>query len=278
MNSLNSKLIVYDGACPLCTRLKELGVLLGLFDEQRCKPYLSLPEHLQRQVEAERFRSEMALIDLHGAPTLYGLDGIIFVLDPRRSGLTRVVSAAWLYPGLRALYRLVANNRYFLATPRFDMPGCSCTLPPNNRRLRLIYLALALTIATLMTVLFAAVLQKLLPGVNVVAALLMTGSGWLLQGIWAMLIRPADADAYLGHLASVMSRGVLWLMIPIVWLMLGLPFLPFLTGVAVAVSFATMLRQHVLRIRFLAWSQWWSVAWSLHLWCAGLAWLLFFVD
>ena len=63
MALLTGKLVVYDGACPLCISLRDKVLRWNILPKDKVANYYELDADLQGKIDAERFRNEMALID-----------------------------------------------------------------------------------------------------------------------------------------------------------------------------------------------------------------------
>ncbi|MEO1218872.1 MAG: DCC1-like thiol-disulfide oxidoreductase family protein [Bacteroidota bacterium] len=80
---MGKKSIIYDGGCTLCIRSKNSLLRLGLADKDYTWAYQEMPDEYLAAVDYERFRSEMALIDLDGGETLYGPDAVVHLLSSK---------------------------------------------------------------------------------------------------------------------------------------------------------------------------------------------------
>lgn len=280
MAILAGKLVVYDGACPLCISLRDKVLRWNILPEEKIASYYELDADLQGQIDPERFRNEMALIDLGGGETIYG-----------PYALKRIFGEKWLFvrgmfaiPGImrpiQFVYKTLAYNRYIVSTPRKDMPACDC-MPVVPPLMHLSYLAYSLVVALLVTFLFGAGLQAFVPQISMwqggVAMLAIAGTGWVVQGLATWLGFGDKRFQYLRHMFTIMRKGVMPLL-PVAILMLLIPELhPAIPCLAVLYSSGMMLRQHYLRIWQLGASQWWTVCWFFALQTTALGWVFLFV-
>ena len=281
MDFLNPKLIIYDGSCGLCTSLKNKVLRLNIFPEDKIVAYQKLaPEHREK-VNPDRFKNEMALIDLTGKDTLYGAEGIAYLF----SGKWGLVRALFRIPGVFAifhfLYRILAYNRFAISNPNFALIRCSGCEPEVPGLYRFAWYALSLTTATLVTLLFGAAIAGILGGISrpegADLLLVAAGSGWVLQGILVLLFMDKAKKAdYLSHLGTTMVIGVAILLPAILWLLAGGYAHPLIPAISVLISFSTMLWQHSRRIKFLELPQGWTVSWILSLLSTATTTLLIF--
>lgn len=278
MNILKHKIIVYDGDCPLCLRLKQQAVRWHIVAEGDCCTIDKLPTEYAAQVDIQRFRSEMALVDTISGQTLYGIEGLSSVFAFRYPVLRPLLAFSLIQAMLRAVYRIVAPNRYVISTPPARPFACACApVVSTGTRLRYIIPAHLLSIAA--TTLVAIAIRPLVPEValveHIVQMLLITGTGWALYIALAAVIRPHLFIEHWAHITSVMWRGIL-LLLPVAILaafsVYSLAFLFF----CIIISSIVMRIQHMRRIKALGLSPWWGVVWTLLLYGGAAFWLMVF--
>lgn len=276
MHYLDTKLIIYDGSCNLCTGLKNKVLKLKLFPEEKIVAYQKLPSPLREKVDPNRFKNEMALLDLNGQQTVYGAEGIAYIF----SGKWSLVNLFFKIPGMflifNFLYKILAYNRFAISNPNFELIRCAGCEPEVPRFYRNIYYGITLFIATLITLLFGAALAPYFDHVAPIEGagwmLLMAGTGWVVQGILALLFMKEQKAEYLSHVGTIMALGVLILLPVTLWLLLGGTAHWIFPVLSVALSSGTMLWQHIRRVKFLGLKQRWTVSWFLALQItAGLA-------
>ncbi|MBL4654325.1 MAG: DUF393 domain-containing protein [Bacteroidia bacterium] len=247
MNILKDKIVVYDGSCSLCTGLYDIVTKAGIVKASNCKAYFDMPEHLQSKIEEDRFKNEMALIDIGNKPTSYGLDGIIIILSDKWNFLQEIFKIRWLYHLLWFLYKTVARNRFILFPPKPNNGiRCSCE-PPFSLKYRIAYIIITMMI-TISTI-----------GFLVDVTLIRTiGLIWALQLIISLIIlsRSAALD-YIGNLGTIMTGGALILLPGIFYsLIIDNSQSTFLL-VNGLISILFMLNQYIKRVRYLQLSKSW---------------------
>lgn len=278
MNVLKDRLIVYDGNCTLCSGLKVRAVRYGIIDESDCAVYHTLPAQYSKAIAPNHFRNEMALVEKNGGPTLYGVDGLTYVFSVRYPSLRPVLASNFAQTILKAVYSVVAPNRYVISTPPARVMSCACA-PEVPLAVRLRYILPAHLYAIIATVLFGLAVRPLVPSVSSGAAvagiLLITGTGWTLHTLLAAIVLPRIFIEYEAHLASVMWRGVVPLF-PVILLAAWPIHSAFLVAVCVTASSAWMIFQHQRRTRALCLSQWWTVLWYTLLVAGAAFWFFIF--
>lgn len=110
------KLIVYDASCPMC-RLYTKGMVAA--DGSGCLARVSnadLPPAVLSQIDAQRARHEIPLVDLDGGETLYGVDTWAYAFGHRSPTIARLLSLAWLRALLQTVYAFISYNRRIIIT------------------------------------------------------------------------------------------------------------------------------------------------------------------
>lgn len=145
---MGKKSIIYDGACTLCIRSKNSLLNLGLAEKDYTWAYQEMPDEYLPAVDYERFRNEMALIDLEGEETLYGPDALVHLLSSKLSFFKWLFSIGLFYRIFAGLYKIVAFNRTAIMVPRLKKVRCASCEPdtPAEYRWRWVSIAMGLGI------------------------------------------------------------------------------------------------------------------------------------
>lgn len=276
---MKHKLIIYDGNCKVCVGLRDLMLALGLVKPEECVAYLQLAPGLRDQVQAHRFRNEMALVDTRGGETRYGAEGVSLILADKIKVLQPLFRFRPFFLLFRVLYKTLAFNRYVVATPRSPGIACDCH-PAAATRYQLGYIAITLLLAVCLTALFGVSVQRVLGVAPAAAAgelLLVAGTGWVVQALIAALTLPRQQTlAYIGHLGTIMVLGLLVLVPAILFYFIsGLLFYP-LPALSVLASSGLMLWLHHHRAQYLGLSRRWTLQWFVLLQATAAGWLLYF--
>jgi predicted DCC family thiol-disulfide oxidoreductase YuxK len=281
MELLQNKLIVYDGACPLCLSLRDKVLRWGIFPQSKVANYYELPDAQAAQIDPERFRNEMAVIDTDGGSTIYGADGIRKIFSEKWVLAKLFFSIPGIMRPIRFIYRTLAHNRYVISTPRKDMPVCNCE-PDAPAISHVAYLGFCTVVAVLVTFFFGSGLAIYDSTVTALGSgigmLLVAGTGWLLQGLHAWLAFGENRFQYLRHMCTVMRMGVMPLLPAAILMYIFDDLSPWVPFLSVVWSSGMMLRQHYLRIWRLSASQGWTFSWFLALQCTALGWIIFIVE
>lgn len=272
-------MIIYDGNCQVCVGLRDLMLALGLVEAKECMAYTALDAQVKQQVNADRFRNEMALIDTRGGETLYGADGVSFVLAAKIRFLQPLFRFKPFFLLFRFLYKTLAFNRYVIAPPKQQAIACDC-YPETATKFRISFIALAVLIAVMLTALFGVSVHEALgvkPLTGAGQLLVMAGTGWVVQMMIAVLtLEKQQVLDYIGHLGTMMVAGLLVLVPAIIFYFIsGVLFYP-LPLLSVVASSGLMLYLHYHRVKYLGMQQRWTLQWFLLLQATAVLWLLYF--
>ena len=78
-----NKILIYDDNCPLCSWYTSLFVKYGLLNPDGRKPFSSLDDILARQIDLDKSRNEIPLIDTVSGKVFYGIDSLLEVLGEK---------------------------------------------------------------------------------------------------------------------------------------------------------------------------------------------------
>lgn len=279
LRHLRGKQIVYDGACPLCVSLHSFVTRRGILPSEKLSSWYDLPPAQQLRVDPDRFRNEMALIDLQGGVTMYGPEALEYIFAGKYAWVRRLFRLPGVRPLAGFVYRVIGANRYQIADPDPAVPACTCA-PDRPLGLRLWYIAWCLLWAIGITAGFGAGLAQYFSAISPAEAalqmLLIVGSGWGLQFLIAAALRGKRLHDYPEHLATIMRKGVM-ILLPATVLMAVLPATPvWIPIVSVLLSSIRMSLQHYRRSRAIGHSAAWTTLWLLSLYTGAAYWIFYF--
>ena len=111
------KLIIYDESCPMC-RLYTKGLVAA--DSSGCLTRLSnnqlTDKLLLSQIDQQRARHAIPMIDLDGGETRYGVDTWTYALGQPNQHTEKLLSINWLRAILQKLYAFISYNRRIIIT------------------------------------------------------------------------------------------------------------------------------------------------------------------
>jgi len=273
MNKMKNKLmankvLVYDDNCPLCKAYSGWFVKWGLLSNTGRIGYSQINERIANKIDHERYKREIALIDLGEETTLYGVDSLFYIFCSNFPVLKLILNSSPIYRFATELYPFISYNRKIIAPHKKIECTRDCT-PPFHFRYRLAFIGVAFIIALILTVLLGIAINKtVLHTSNVKAvliAVLASGIGWSLQGVCAMFLKPYSRITYYGHLATLMIIGTV-LLLPIILSYFLFGYAPgWMILVNIPLSFFLMLKQHYDRVKIMKLPTFWTVLWSFNL-------------
>lgn len=278
MKTLKNKLIIYDSNCKVCSSMKEVITKVTSVPEQKIKAYKDLPAELSAKVDVEKFKNEMALIDLSEGKTLYGAEGVAYIFSSQYKLVGLLLAIKPLFYVFDFLYRMQAYNRYIIAAPKSKF-HCDC-FPDKVIFYRIAYIVFTVSVASFLTGMFGISLKDFFQNISaseaVLQMLLIAGTGWVLQITIAAVTMKTKALDYIGHLGSIMVVGLL-ILVPwmIFYFIMGIRIMA-IPLLSVLLSSGYMLYLHIYRLRYLGLSQWWTFSWFLLLQSTALFWVYFF--
>jgi predicted DCC family thiol-disulfide oxidoreductase YuxK len=208
------KIILFDEVCPLCCLYTGAFERCGWLDAGGRMAFPAGLRQWRAQVDQERARHEIPLIDSAGGPTLYGLDALVFLIGQRHPRLASIADLPWIRKPLGVLYRFISYNRRVIA----GSTGC-LTPEEGAPAFHLGWRMAWLTVAAGLTALGFLVLA----GTAALAVTWMAGL-WMMAaaGFGTFFVRTWDG---LGRWAGHAVLGtLLWILVsllpvgPIVWL------------------------------------------------------------
>lgn len=212
---MSDKILIYDDHCPFCTWYAGLFVRSGLLPANGSKPYSTLDPALRSQVDPDRSRNEIPLIDTRSGKVFYGIDALLEVLGSCFPLVKKIGSCKPLYWLLKKSYRFVSYNRKVIVGTRCGKGLIDCS-PDLNITYRVLFMLVALLFNTLMlfplhTEIFLAVVTEPFSIAKVQAA----HFGIVLSNCTlAITLGKPKAIEYLGQV-SVLSLMTILLLLPI---------------------------------------------------------------
>lgn len=120
------KAIIFDKNCPMCALYTQGFVSAGMLKPENRVPFTCLPEAYQGQIDIDRSRHEIALVDVQGGKTLYGLDSLLYLIGTRLPTLARIGRWKPLYIFFSWLYAFVSyNRRVIIQAPKTTGLDCA---------------------------------------------------------------------------------------------------------------------------------------------------------
>ena len=137
------KIIVYDDNCPLCCWYTGAFVETGLLTPDGRQAFGEIdPDKMANQLDLERSKDEIPLLDVNGGATLYGIDSLLYILGQRWPWMVHVARWAPINWFIRSLYKFISYNRRVIVGSQTPEGSFDCS-PQFNSFYRYLYLAFA---------------------------------------------------------------------------------------------------------------------------------------
>lgn len=101
--------IIYDDTCPMCTWYTGQFVKAGVLENRQ--PFSQLNNKLKAQLDLNRARHEIPLIDIQTGKIHYGLDALVILLSRLFPWAKSLLNNTFFKRLLSPLYRLISYNR-----------------------------------------------------------------------------------------------------------------------------------------------------------------------
>ncbi len=110
------KAIIYDDNCPMCKWYTGAFVKTNLLESSNRISFSELSNtSLSAQIEMQRSKHEIPLVDLHGGETLYGVDSLVHLLQPKFPIIGKLMQVSAISYLVRKLYQFISYNRGVMA-------------------------------------------------------------------------------------------------------------------------------------------------------------------
>ena len=204
------KAIIYDDTCPMCKIYTTAFVKNGLLTQEGRISFANLNEKNACQIDFEKGRHEIPLIDLDGGKTIYGLDSMVYLLNQRFKIIGDVMKIKPIYWFFKKLYTLISYNRRVIAPSKKQIIQYDCA-PDFNLKYRLIYIIFALIMSLFAFSAISPIISfSPISKVVLLASLIAGFSG-------ALFFEGEMVIEYLGQWATVLLVGSL-VILPIIFI------------------------------------------------------------
>lgn len=145
----NNKTIIYDDTCPMCTWYTGAFVKTGLIAPEGRQAFSTIDPQLLANIDLQRGRNEIPLVDTVTGQVHYGIDAMLEVLAQKLPLIKKIGNLPPVKWFLYRLYRLVTYNRRVIVAPATQPNAFDCT-PDFNKRYRSYLMLLCLVVNTLL--------------------------------------------------------------------------------------------------------------------------------
>lgn len=271
----NHKLLV-DNECRMCHIYRKSFVKLGMAETECMIAYQSQEASSYSEIDQERARNEIALLDLNTGEATYGLASLVKILTQKSPKLKKVLEHPVIFRPLQVLYWVISYNRKVIAPAQINPNQRNCN-PDFHLGYRWAYI-LFVTLATAFIVNnFTA---QLFPhfgwphNLSTELAICIGQVTW--QGIAVHFISSKDRLTYLGNMSTVSMMGAL-ILLPITILMTLVSLSVYLKLALFFSVIGFMFFEHIRRCHLLSISSWMTISWVAYR-VAALSLLIFLIQ
>ncbi|MCW3084948.1 MAG: hypothetical protein JWP12_2314 [Bacteroidetes bacterium] len=277
MKTTQQKAIIYDNTCPMCQAYTKGFVKFGFLGQQNRIAFAELKDQsFIAQMDLQRSKHEIPLVDLNNGETIYGLDALLFILSGKWPLIGKVIRVKPVYWFFKRFYATVSYNRRIIVPSQKQETLFDCA-PDFNLKYRSTFIVFAVLFSSLITWWFGtSTAHYIHTNGGGTKMLLIAGSGWALQFISAFFFMKQKTIDYAGHLATIMIIGVLLLIPGIVLSAITHYRYVLIPLVSVCISSGMMLWQHIKRINHLELNKFWTFFWFIGLQATAVFWTIIF--
>lgn len=135
METLETKTIIYDCNCPLCSLYTGVFLKVGILGKNGRVSFEQANPELLEKLDLTRARHEIPLVDTATGEILYGLDGLCLIVGNMVPVLKPIITTGWFKKGMRPVYNFISYNRRIIAGSPQSQTGFNCT-PDFNLKQR----------------------------------------------------------------------------------------------------------------------------------------------
>lgn len=208
MKTLQNHTIIYDDECPMCNLYTGAFVNTGMLDKEGRQPYSQCVNSQVPNLDWNRARNEIALIDKENHRVTYGVDSIIAIVAHSFPLLGRIARFKPIYFLVRKLYFFISYNRKVIAPGKVFEGTDTCT-PDLNLRYRWAYIVFAWLVTSFILVYYFRLGAPLVPESGFMREVLVCAGQLVFQGIIVAMFRKDRVIHYLGNVMTVSLAGAL---------------------------------------------------------------------
>lgn len=117
--------LIYDKDCPFCKWYSKLFVRLGFLTHRGRIDYQTAVQDLKLNIDAEKAKNKIALVDLQKGAVTYGIDSLLKLIGSKYAWMEKVGKFYPVYWFLTLLYSFISYNRKAIA-PSECNGVCDC--------------------------------------------------------------------------------------------------------------------------------------------------------
>lgn len=208
MKTLQDHTIIYDDECPMCREYTKVFVKTGMLDQQGRAAYTDVVNSNIPNINWERARNEIAMINNKDNTVQYGIDSLITIIGNNMPAFRPLFRFKPLYFLMSRLYFFISYNRKVMAHGNVFEGKNICT-PDLNYTYRWAYILFAWLFTSLILVHYSQLAAPLVPASDFYREFLVCGGQIVFQGIIVALVKRDRWIHYLGNVMTISLVGAL---------------------------------------------------------------------
>jgi len=145
----DSRVLLYDDYCPLCSCYSGLFVKFGLLNAENRIPFSKADIEILASIDIERGKDEIPFFDRQTGETLYGIDSLLEILGQKASFIKAIGNFAPLKWFLQRLYKLISHNRKVIVARKCGTGRFDCS-PAFSVLYRILFMTICLLFNSIM--------------------------------------------------------------------------------------------------------------------------------
>ena len=265
MKPLANHILIFDKDCPLCTIYTKLFIKYGFLDEKGRQAYQDI-DFTDTQVDTDRARNQIALLDTTTGEAIYGIDALTKVLTNKFFFIGFIMKFKPLYWLMTQIYSLISYNRK-IVIPVSCNNLTSCN-PSKNWFWRILFILICCVIVQLSIPLYFNTFFKgyMINTYYLYPSLFFIGQLFF-QLLCCKILKEKNSYDYIGHVSFISLIAALLLICFYVILNL-LTSIGFETTVLGMICYGMvsgwMLLEHRRRMSILEMNRWLTWSWALY--------------
>lgn len=248
MKTLKNYTLLFDNACPMCRAYSGAFVKAKILDEKGREAYQQMSAETAANIDTDRARNEIALVNNTTGEVVYGIDSIFKLLANAFPVFAPIFNFKPFHWFMKKVYSFIAYNRKVIVPGNDKMDTC---VPDVNLKYRWIYIVFTWLCTSLVLTHFSFHLIGLLPPSRFFREFIICGGQIIFQsGVIYLLAKNKILD-YLGNMMTISFAGAIFLsMFLLAGKIIGIHN-PYIYAGAFMFVVGLMLLEHLRRVKLL---------------------------
>ena len=254
MKNLKNHTLLYDKDCPMCEVYSNAFIKCGMLEKDGRENFSDMSEKNEMNIDYERAKNEIALINQNNNEVSYGLDSLLVIIGNSFPLLEKVGRLKPVYWFFKKFYSFISYNRKVIV-PSSKLNTAKSCVPSFNLKYRLLYIGFVLLFSTLILGFYN---EKLFPFFhnNFELEFFICCMQIVWQSLFLSFYLKEKVWDYLGNMMTVSLLGTL-LLIPILFFKFDQIFYFIYFGMVVFIMFLEHFRRcEILRIGIIPTISW----------------------